>query len=146
MGRQVSGGFEMQRRYQEPLGIPTEPIFGFLEYQERAVDTAVYPCQGGLIGMLYVALGLGEVGEVQGKIKKLLRDSGIMDGDYDTMGGNYPIEFRSSVAKELGDVLWYVAQMCNELGLEMSVVAESNLAKLADRKERGVLKGSGDNR
>lgn len=145
MGRQVSGNFEMQRRYQEPLGIPTEPIFGFLEYQERAVDTAVYPGQGGLMGLLYVALGLGETGEVQGKIKKLLRDT---DFDLDKMiaKGDYDIEFRKAVAKELGDVLWYVAQMCNELGLEMSVVAESNLAKLADRKERGVLKGSGDNR
>lgn len=137
MGRQVSD--------QKPLSIPTEPIFGFLEYQERAVDTAIYPGSGSLIGLLYCGLGLGEAGEIQGKIKKLLRDSGL-EGDELLDQINYHIEVRKEIGKELGDLLWYIAQTCNELGLEMSVVAESNLAKLADRKERGVLKGSGDNR
>lgn len=108
----------------------------FNEYQASAAETAIYPGKGSLMGLLYVGLGLGEAGEVQGKIKKILRDNGgvIDDG------------FRAMVMKELGDVLWYVSQTCEELDLLLDDVAYANLNKLADRRERGVLTGNGDDR
>jgi len=46
----------------------------------------------------------------------------------------------------LGDVLWYLAQVCTEINLSLDEVAEANIAKLLDRLERGVIKGDGDNR
>ena len=88
------------------------------------------------MGLAYAALGLnGEAGEVAEKIKKAWRDDSVVTE-----------ERKQEVKKELGDTLWYLAQVCTELGLSMSDVAESNIAKLADRRERNVLAGSGDNR
>lgn len=89
-----------------------------------------------LLSLIYPALGLSEVGELQGKVKKVIRDS----------GGKVTDEARATLAKELGDSLWYHAALATELGLDLGEVAAANLAKLADRKERGVLGGSGDNR
>ncbi len=107
----------------------------FKTYQQQALTTAVYPQRGS--NLAYPALGLnGEAGEVAEKVKKVLRDKGgVLDEDS-----------RQAIKKELGDVLWYVAAMCAEAGLEMDEVAEENLAKLAGRKARGVIHGSGDER
>src|SRR5271167_4186889 len=74
-----------------------------------------------LLCLAYVGLGLGEVGELQGKIKKILRDS----------GGIITPETKQALSKELGDILWYISQTCNELGLNMGEVAEENIKKLA---------------
>jgi NTP pyrophosphatase (non-canonical NTP hydrolase) len=107
----------------------------FVDYQVKSRQTAIYPDLGA--NFVYPTLGLsGEAGEVAEKIKKVLRDK----------GGKIDDETRAVVEKELGDVLWYVAQLATELGLDLGAVAEKNLAKLASRKERGVLSGSGDNR
>ena len=107
----------------------------FEEYQRESRKTAVYPNRGN--NFIYPALGLGgEAGEVLEKIKKILRDK---HGEIDE-------EAREKLAKELGDVLWYVAQLCTELGLSMEEVAKQNLEKLFSRKERGVLHGEGDER
>lgn len=106
------------------------------EYQIQASATAIYPGKGSALGLAYVGLGLGEAGEVQGKIKKILRDD----------DGAITDEKRLAIAGELGDVLWYIAQACNELDIRLQDVARLNLAKLADRQERGVLGGSGDER
>ena len=104
-------------------------------YQEKAWQTAVYPDRGS--NLTYPVLGLnGEAGEVAEKFKKVLRDK----------GGVVDESTRLAIAKELGDVLWYVAAACSELGLSMASVAESNLAKLSDRRDRGQLHGSGDER
>ena len=104
------------------------------EYQQRARSTAQYPRQAALA---YPALGLaGEAGEVAEHIKKAIRDD----------GGVVSAERRTAVAKELGDVLWYVAQLATELELELEDVARTNLDKLASRQRRGVLSGSGDER
>ena len=108
----------------------------FNEYQTRTATTAIYPGQGEVTGLLYCALGLGEAGEVQGKAKKVLRDDdGVLTDNK-----------REAMAAELGDLLWYAAQLATELGVELGDIAQANLDKLAGRKARGVLQGSGDNR
>lgn len=107
----------------------------FEEYQKQSRTTAVYPQAGE--NFVYPTLGLaGEAGEVAEKVKKSLRDhDGVIDDPR-----------KRELAKELGDVLWYLAQLATELGLSLEQVAAENLAKLAARKERGRLHGSGDNR
>lgn len=116
----------------------------FDDYQEQAGETAIYPNRGS--NLVYPVLGLtGESGEVAEKVKKLIRDHGAMSAMSVTrIAQRY--EFREAVAKELGDVLWYIAAVCHECGLRMEAVAEMNLAKLAARKQRGALTGSGDSR
>lgn len=102
------------------------------EYQAAARRTAVYP-----MPIVYPALGLaGEAGEVAEKVKKMLRDDGGVMTD----------ARKDALIKETSDVLWYVANMAADLGVPLSEVAAVNLAKLADRKARGVLKGEGDER
>jgi NTP pyrophosphatase (non-canonical NTP hydrolase) len=104
------------------------------EYQRVSRRTAGYPREAWLA---YPALGLaGEAGEVAEHAKKTIRDDGARVSD----------ERREAIAKELGDVLWYVAQLATELGLNLDDVAAANLEKLLSRQERGVLHGSGDNR
>ncbi len=107
----------------------------FEEYQKESRKTAVYPNAGK--NFIYPTLGLaGESGEVAEKIKKVLRDkNGAIDD-----------ATKQEISKELGDVLWYVAQIGSELGLSLENVAAENIKKLFSRKDRGVLKGSGDNR
>lgn len=108
------------------------------DYQTRAAATAVYPQagSGSALALAYIGLGLGEAGEVQGNIKKMLRDdSGVLEDAR-----------RVAIAKELGDVLWYVAQAAREISIPLETIAEMNLAKLEDRSARGVLGGSGDER
>lgn len=105
------------------------------DYQTRSRATAVYPDAGA--NLLYPGLGLcGEAGEVAEKLKKMVRDD----------GGVLTAERREALAKELGDVLWYVAQLATEAGLDLDEVASANLAKLRSRQERNVLQGSGDDR
>lgn len=107
----------------------------FSKYQELARVTAVYPNRGSNI--YYPALGLGgETGEVLEKIKKVMRDNDGVVTD----------EKKSELSKEIGDVLWYVSNLCSELDIDMGAVAQQNIDKLYDRMARNVLKGSGDNR
>ena len=108
------------------------------EYQHSAGSTALYPES---VRVLYPTLKLaGEAGEVAEKLGKLMRDE-----DY-RPGSQLSAEQRSALAAELGDVLWYVANLAADLQLELSGVATANLAKLASRKARGVIHGSGDDR
>lgn len=103
-------------------------------YQSAAQATAIYPRPRAIE---YVALGLAsEAGEVAGKIKKVLRDK---DAAFDE-------DDKAGLAAELGDVLWYVAQLATELGLDLNDVAAGNIAKLQARKARGTIAGSGDQR
>lgn len=104
------------------------------EYQSLAYKTAIYPNKGDNI--VYAALGLGEVGEVQNQVKKIIRDD----------NGIITAERREALIKEVGDTLWYVAAMASELGVNLEKIARINLHKLEQRKERGTLQGSGDNR
>ncbi len=107
----------------------------FTDYQLEVSKTAVYPNVGN--NFSYPALGLGgESGEVLEKIKKAIRDD----------NSTITPERKEELRKELGDVLWYVAQLCNELDLDLGMVAANNIEKLNSRKERGTLQGSGDDR
>ena len=107
----------------------------FADYQEKARGTAAYPVIGH--GVIYPTLGLtNEAGEVSGKIKKIFRDKEGEIGDAD----------RAALAAELGDVLWYLAQVATELGLSLDEIATKNIAKLQDRRARGKIRGDGDDR
>jgi NTP pyrophosphatase (non-canonical NTP hydrolase) len=105
------------------------------DYQRLSRRTAHYPGAGE--SLVYPTLGLaGEAGEVAEKVKKMIRDD----------DGVLTDERRAALAGELGDVLWYVAQVATEAGLDLDSIARDNLDKLLSRKERGVLSGSGDAR
>ena len=107
----------------------------FTEYQKKAQTTAVYPDVGN--NFVYPTLGLAsEAGEIAGKIKKVLRDR----------AGRIDDARRADIEKEIGDVLWYAAQLSTELGSSLENIAEKNIEKLASRKERGTLHGDGDQR
>ena len=104
------------------------------EYQRQSRRTAEYPREAWLA---YPALGLaGEAGEVAEHAKKTIRDN----------GGVVDEERRVAMSKELGDVLWYVAQLATELNLDLDQIAAQNLEKLFSRQARGVLSGDGDDR
>ena len=107
----------------------------FNHYQQKARETAIYPNMGNEFS--YPTMGLvGEAGEIANKLKKVIRDkAGVLTDDV-----------RKSVADELGDCLWYIAQLATEMGYQLGDIAQNNVDKLASRKERGTLKGSGDNR
>ena len=105
------------------------------EYQQRASETAIFPKHQALE---YLTLGLvGEAGEIANKAKKLIRDGADVEGYNDKL---------DQIAAELGDVLWYAAMLCNHVEVNLGKVMENNLDKLADRKSRGVIGGSGDTR
>lgn len=107
----------------------------FTDYQTKSRRTAKYPSIGHQV--IYPTLGLtNEAGEVAGKIKKIFRDKNGVIGE----------EERAALKGELGDVLWYLAQVCTELNLSLDEVAEHNIAKLYDRMTRGKISGDGDNR
>ena len=107
----------------------------FEQYQSRSRDTwNVIPMDHPIV---YPTMGLAnEAGEVAGKIKKIFRDK----------GGTISADDRGALKKELGDVLWYLTQICTELDLTLEEVAEYNVEKLASRLERGVITGDGDDR
>lgn len=116
------------------------------DYQRKAVSTAVFPQgedtpTGITTGIMYCALKLcGESGEHAEKVGKFIR------GDHEGREVNYILAKKREVVQELGDVLWYVANLADMYGYTLSEIAEMNIVKLKDRQERGVLKGSGDDR
>ena len=107
----------------------------FTEYQRESRKT------WGVIAtdhaIVYPTLGLAnEAGEFAGKVKKLFRDR----------GGVLTDDTRRELMMELGDVLWYLTQLCTELGYSLEEVAEANVEKVLGRLERGTLGGDGDER
>jgi NTP pyrophosphatase (non-canonical NTP hydrolase) len=103
------------------------------DYQEIAIKEAFYKKDD----IIYNALGIaGEAGEVADHIKKMLRDDdGILTDNR-----------KDAIKKELGDVLWYIANMASKLNISLEEVALENIRKIQSRKTRGTLHGSGDNR
>ncbi len=111
----------------------------FDTYQQRALDTAIYPeaGTGSFNALSYTILGLtNEAGEVAGKVKKVWRDS----------NGELTEEKKDQIADELSDVLWYLATAAKEINYSLEDIAHMNIMKLKSRQIRGVLSGSGDNR
>lgn len=107
------------------------------DYQVIAHATAIYPHER---GAEYLALGLAsEAGEVAGKIKKQLRDGQHWNGEQRE-------EHRQAILAEAGDVAWYLAELCTHYNMPFGALLQGNLDKLASRKARGTLQGSGDTR
>jgi len=108
----------------------------FDEYQEEASTTAIFPDKLPdfvTVGQVYTVLGQsGETGEIAEKMKKAIRED--------------EEEYVEEMRGEVGDVLWYLSQVCEEFAWDMSEIAEDNIDKLKDRQERGKLTGEGDNR
>lgn len=107
-----------------------DPELTFDEYNEFVLSMKVFPEKYAIV---YPALGMiGEAGEVSEKVKKWLRGDKELD--------------KADLAKEIGDVLWYCAALADDLGYTLQQVAFMNIEKLESRRDRGVVKGSGDNR
>ena len=103
-------------------------------YQQVAKQTAIYPREQAII---YPTLGLtGEAGEVANKVKKIIRDDGnkINEG------------LVQEISAEIGDCLWYISILADDIGIKLSDIANANLEKLANRKKKGTIHGSGDTR
>jgi NTP pyrophosphatase (non-canonical NTP hydrolase) len=112
------------------------------EYQTIIGKTAVYPQD---IGLAYCGLGLtGEAGEVAEKIKKVYRDNEELSGYF---SGHIPrrrvkselLKFQKDIKKELGDVLWYITAISNEVGLSFEEIMETNYNKLLARRDTNTL-------
>jgi NTP pyrophosphatase (non-canonical NTP hydrolase) len=109
-------------------------------YQEIAIKSAIFPGQGGPLGLIYCSLKLnGEAGELAEHVGKAMRDDGF---------GPEPLTNarKELIIKELGDVLWYVSAIADGLGISLRDVAIGNLEKLKSRTDRDALRGSGDER
>lgn len=107
------------------------------DYQFQALATAIYPGKKSVQGLIYTTLKLnGEAGEVAEGVGKAIRDD----------GAKITPEREIALVRELGDVLWYVAATANELGYDLSEIAQINLDKLKARREAGTLSGSGSDR
>ena len=103
-------------------------------YQQVAKQTAIYPREQAII---YPTLGLtGEAGEVANKVKKIIRDDGNKINE----------SLVQEISAEIGDCLWYISVLADDIGCKLSDIANANLEKLANRKEKGTLHGSGDTR
>jgi len=108
----------------------------FEEYSALASETAIYPGRGEG-NIVYPTLGLtGEAGEIAEKVKKIIRDD----------DGNISPEQVRDLARELGDVLWYINALATELNIPLPFIAAMNVAKLQSRQQRDQLQGSGDDR
>lgn len=106
------------------------------EYQDQAEETAIFPDELPEfveVGQVYTVLGqAGESGEIEEKLKKAIREDDP--------------EYIEEMRAEVGDVLWYLSQVCEEFDWSLEEIAQDNLDKLQDRQERGQLTGKGDDR
>jgi NTP pyrophosphatase (non-canonical NTP hydrolase) len=106
----------------------------FEEYHAQTGETADYPRRnsGDWIALSYVGLGLvGEAGEIANQLKKVVRDD----------GGVVVVDRRAKLLDEMGDVFWYLSQLCHELNADPAVVFEMNRVKLQERKREGTIQG-----
>ena len=104
----------------------------FDEYMIEAVKTGVFPYES---WHTYLPIGLAsEAGEVAGKFGKAIRKDDLQTLDYE------------AVAAEVGDVLWYAANLAYFMNMSLEEIAKKNIEKLKDRTKRNVIHGDGDNR
>lgn len=109
-----------------------DDVDDFVWYQDRSKEFALLQIRD---NPEYSTLGLvGEAGEIANKVKKLRRDMKSRES------------IKEDIASEIGDCLWYLARLCDDFDLSLNEVAYDNITKLEDRKQRGVISGSGDNR
>lgn len=109
----------------------------FDEYQKLSDRTADFTGRPGDYPLMYCSMGLaGETGELIEKIKKVMRND----------NGEVSPEKRELIKLEIGDVLWYLSQIARLTGVSFQEAAAANVKKLADRRERGVIKSEGDKR
>ena len=102
------------------------------EYQKKALETAVYPQE---YKVIYPALGLtGEAGECSDKVKKVIRDN----------NGEFTLEKKVEIAKEIGDVLWFCATLANDIGFDLETIGQMNYDKLQSRQKRGIADRQGN--
>lgn len=107
-------------------------IADFKTYQAQARKTAVYPKE---LKITYATMGLaGEAGELANKVKKIMRGDGNRD------------ELIEGIKAEMGDILWYLAALADDLDVELADIAGTSIEKLHSRLARGVIKGGGDAR
>lgn len=109
----------------------------FDEYQKKAITTALDSYDDPIMQNSVWVMGVaGEAGELVEKWKKAVayRKGEFSEAEFE--------DFK----KELADVIWYIAVLAERLGLSLDELMEQNVAKLASRKQRGVIKGAGDNR
>ena len=115
------------------------------EYQHQALSTCLDSCNN----IAYMLTGLtAEVGEVNDKIAKAVRKEQIKitRNNLCVWDDRTPANFKEELAKEIGDVLWFVSGLAKLLGYSLQEIAEMNIVKLASRQQRGVIDGNGDNR
>ena len=130
----MNGQLEMEFGAQTNESNKYKKVSDLDMYQQVAKTTAIYPREQAII---YPTLGLtGEAGEVANKVKKIIRDGSNKNDD----------RMVSEIKSEIGDCLWYIAVLADDIGCKLSDIANANLIKLANRKEKGTIHGSGDNR
>ncbi len=109
----------------------------FDEYQKAALTTALKSSDDPLLQNSIWVMGIaGEAGEIVEKWKKAVA---YREGKFST-------EEFEDFKKEFADVIWYIAVLADSLGLSLDDLMKQNVQKLADRKARNVIKGTGDNR
>lgn len=111
------------QQWTETTAIYKESVLDFLEETEEN--------QADFLALIYAGLGLaGETGEVIELIKKQYRNH----------AGELSPEFADAIKDEVGDVLYYLARVCEEAGFDLSDALINNMDKLEARKRRGTLK------
>jgi NTP pyrophosphatase (non-canonical NTP hydrolase) len=119
------------------------------QYQQQAMTTCLPESEN----FSYMMLNLvGEVGELASKVAKMIRKGGVEflpDGDITLYHSSDPEADRQrelDMQAEAGDILWQLSGLCSVMGWQLEDIARQNLTKLADRKARHVIDGSGDHR
>ena len=129
-----SGQLELELGAQSNESNKYKKVSDLDMYQQVAKQTAIYPREQAII---YPTLGLtGEAGEVANKVKKIIRDDGYKNNE----------SLVQEISAEIGDCLWYISVLADDIGCKLSDIANANLVKLANRKEKGTIHGSGDKR